>query len=160
MAPVGNSTHNVHQHHQHHHHHHQHQKSLSELKVELKKYTKRFLAYFVLTLADTILGSLLFLYIEHCYDSVPPRLSAMELAYLFICDNMENIKDEGLFNTTVIQTYGNSSVGNFTNIREMCEKRDEIEPRIACELTLKTFSKWFEYTASIAFTTGSLDYFT
>lgn len=126
------------------------QKPLGELNKELRKYTKRFLVYFIFTLFDTILGSLLFLYIENCYDPVPRPLNNMEQDYTTICSIAESknigVIDDGDNN--------NNNTKILLQIVEICKKKKEYVNAQECELNLRTFSMWFEYTASIAFTTG------
>lgn len=126
----------------------QEQKPLKELSKELKKYTKRFIVYFIFTLFDTILGSLLFLYIEHCYDPVLKPLNGLEKGYTAICDIMENV------NLPIFDE--NNNTEKLLQINDICSERNALKERNACELSMGTFSKWFEYTASIAFTTGWL----
>ena len=121
------------------------------LKKELSKFTKRFVFYMILTVCDMVLGSLLFLYIEHCYSVSPPKYTPMEESYIEICSLLNFTKLE--------ENTGNGSVStneykNNMRIKELCEEQDSFKEVIECKLNTDTFSKWFEYTASIGFTVG------
>jgi len=127
-----------------------------ELKKELSKFTKRFVFYMLLTVGDMVLGSLLFLYIEHCYSVIPPAYKPMEKSYMDICRLLNFTK--------LIEDTGNGSVSveeykNNMRIKELCDEQQSFKEVIECKLNTNTFSKWFEYTASIGFTVGKKRFF-
>ena len=123
------------------------------LREDLSKFTHRFLVYMILAVSDMVLGSLLFFYIEHCYDKQPPLYLPMEKSYITMCD---------LFSETDLYQNTNSTPFNITQndsiilekMAKICDKRASFEEKIECHLNKDTFSKWFEYTASIGFTVG------
>ena len=123
------------------------------LREDLSKFTHRFLVYMILAVSDMVLGSLLFFYIEHCYDKQPPTYLPMEQNYITICN---------LFSSTHLYQDTNTTTSNITHndslvldkIAKICGARASYEEKIECHLNKDTFSKWFEYTASIGFTVG------
>ena len=124
-----------------------------QLKKELSKFTRQFLIYMVLAVTDMVLGSLLFLYIEHCYDVVSKTYRPMENSYLEICNILEHKTNTSV---SVGGRNDNDTKQMLTEMQEICNRKSMYIEHIVCELNQGTFSKWFEYTASIGFTVGKL----
>lgn len=111
---------------------------------EAKKHTIMFAVYFAVVLATLCLGSLLFFYIEHCYDIVQPTLNANDKALHTICHFLEesNNKTEKENSTTV------------GHIQKICTEIELTHEKIECVMNIHTFCKWFDFTTSVSFTTG------
>jgi len=120
------------------------------LKKELRKFTRSFLIYMILTVCDMVLGSLLFLYIEHCYEIVPPKYLPMEANYIKICSLLEKSKLLEMQNGSLVTNQS----AEIKDIQAICDEMESFKQHVECSLNKETFSKWFEYTASIGFTVG------
>ena len=125
------------------------------LREDLSKFTRRFLVYMILTVTDMTLGSLLFFYIEHCYDRQSPEYLPMEKTYINICKlfSSTNLFQQNNYTTSTVTQNDSQILGK---IASLCGKRALFEEKIECHLDKKAFSKWFEYTASIGFTVGTV----
>ena len=49
---------------------------LKDYRADLKQNIRKFVFYYLVAITNCILGSLLFFYIEHCYDPVTPSIPA------------------------------------------------------------------------------------
>ena len=67
------------------------EKCLKEYTKDFKHSFKRNVIFFVMNFALGFSGAFLFLYIEYCYDVVPPKLSKQDVALLKLCNNSSNL---------------------------------------------------------------------
>ena len=127
-------------------------KHIQKLKNQLKSSTKKFFVFFLLNCIVSVLGSLLFLYIEQCYDVVTPTLSPRESSFIDICNKSKILS----FNHTESATNSSSSTyinEFFVDLNKLCEQDKGIE-EIRCELTKSSIITWMEYVFTIQLTLG------
>jgi len=106
-----------------------------------------------------IFGSLLFFYIENCYDPVIPALEDHEVAYTQLCQivaKYDNFTHNGTTTHTVNPNVSASDRNR--HVAEVALKMCNMNPpkvnNRKCELTLAEVCRWFDFTTSVAFTTG------
>uniref|UniRef100_A0A7M5WXW9 Potassium channel domain-containing protein n=1 Tax=Clytia hemisphaerica TaxID=252671 RepID=A0A7M5WXW9_9CNID len=141
----------------------------------LKEKVKHSLISFLIVLTVLGLGSLLFFYIEHCHSPTEKIVESHEKAYENLCKEAEYIKRKlEQNNSSVI----NSSMSNSTSTNlnkttylmghnksdhrhllaqyaiELCEDFKPKDYLRRCEISMPTLAEWFDFTASVAFTTG------
>lgn len=110
------------------------------------------------------MGGLLFFYIEHCYVPTPRPLDGHEISYNRICSEAHSIQHNKTSNST---TTSNTS-STFLNDQNVQMKIDIADHTIKlcldfppksnirqCNIDMSTAWEWFDYTASVAFTTGT-----
>ena len=140
-----------------------HEKEMHKLKEDLKKSSKKFVIFVIINLLIVILMTLIFFYIEHCYDPISVREAShdlWELCNLLHEQNSKNttsLNTENTSNTTSsVNTTKTSSVNttNSTILTKLCVKGIE-QTKMKCELTETLFFKYFDYSSSILFTVGS-----
>ena len=124
-------------------------KSMFCIKQTLKKVKNNFLKlgvmFFFLILYMT-LGSLLFLYIEQCYDVVKEELSSLEKSFIDLCDNITKL------NHTMYNITDTPSV--ITDMKRTCLRMDPVKTMVVCEINFINFCNWFKLSCSICFTIG------
>ena len=119
------------------------------IKQTLKKVKNNFLklgVLFVLLILYMALGSLLFLYIEQCYDVVKKELSSLEKSYIDLCDNITKL-NHTMYNIT-------DTSGVITHMKIICLRMDPVKTMVVCEINFKNFCKWFKLSCSICLTIG------
>ena len=129
---------------------------IQKLKNQLKSSAKKFFIFFFLNCIVTVLGSLLFLYIEQCYDVVTPTLSPRESSFIDICNKSKILS----FNHTESATNSSSSTyinKFFVDLNKLCEQDKGIE-EIKCEITKYSIINWMEYVYTIQLTLGKYKY--
>ena len=108
----------------------------------IKKTWKK--VFFLLTYMA--LGSLLFLYIEQCYDVVKEKWSSLEKGFINLCNNITK------FNYTTDNS--TEPKGVLIYMKETCPQMYAIKSNNICKITFKCFCKLFGLTSSICLTIG------
>lgn len=103
----------------------------------MKKYAKKFIILFAALITLFVAISLLYFYLEHCYD--PQQIEGQTKQIWQLCQHM--LQQEQNNNT------------NTTHSINICQ---DISPpgEIKCELTKTNFFKYFDLAGHIAFTVG------
>ena len=116
------------------------EKHVSHMIKDLRKSCKQFIVFLLLNLAVIIVFSLLFFYIEHCYDPVTPPDPLQP--YVDVCRYIQN-------NTNYSQTD--------TQLTALCKQALNHKPKVVeCTLNKKNFFKYFDYYVSVVYTLGEL----
>ena len=94
------------------------------------------------------LGTLLFIYVEHCFDKVPKQNAPYESSFIDLCNDISRYHNTTkIFNqteNTVVQNALKECLPNILN-NELTK----------CEITLDTFSKWAKFTIAVCCTIGT-----
>jgi len=113
---------------------------IRQLVKNLKTSCKQFVIFLVVNFIIIVLFTLLFFYIEHCYDPITPPDSLQP--YLDVCRYIHS-------NTTYSQ--------NDTQLLALCKQAfNHTQIVIECTLDKKNFFKYFDYYGTIAYTIGML----
>ena len=124
---------------------------------------------FVITVCLLILGGLFFFYIEHCYVPTPRPLDGHEISYNKICSEANDIQQNRTNNFTTTSNTSSSTLLNDKKIQMKIDIADhtikmclEFPPKNnvrQCNISIPATWEWFDYTASVAFTTGTINNF-
>ena len=127
-------------------------KAKSEFAKEIKCNGKRFLIFWFLTMSSTMLGSLMFFYVEECYFKVqePPQYGKRCLE---LCEQIMKI------NHTNLNLTGTETEDQLRNITRQCMDKEnciEVEGNSAtnCEIDYFHFQKWNQFVFTIIYTIG------
>lgn len=113
------------------------------------------------------MGGLLFFFIEHCYAPTPRPLDSHENSYNEICSKVFYIQQNLTNNfTTTSNTSLTSTLLNDKDLQlkiniadhtiKMCLDFPPKSNVRKCKMDISKVWEWFDYTASVAFTTGIL----
>ena len=123
------------------------------LKHELKSSTKKFCISFFLNNIASVLGALLFFYIEQCYDVVTPALNQRESNFIAICNKSKTLSPNYTAEATNASSISKNMNEFLTDLNKLCAQ-DEGVDEIKCELTKKNIITWMEYVFTIQLTLG------
>ena len=129
-------------------------------KIARNKFLKFFI-FFIFLMAYMGLGSLLFFYVEHCYDVVKEELSSVEKSLIDLCDNITKINQTTSTIITINMSIDNKTINNNTEqsgmisyMKDTCQKMQPVKNDVVCELTFLHFCKYFELACTTCFTIG------
>ena len=112
-------------------------------------------------MAYMALGSLLFFYVEHCYDVVKEEWSSVQKSLIDLCDNITKFNQTTSNIITINMSNDNKTINNNTDqivmvtyMKDTCQKMQPVKNDVVCELTFQLCCKYFELACTICFTIG------
>lgn len=126
--------------------------SVKNYYKDFKRHLRIAIIYFCLFLIVMTIGTLLFFYIEQCYDVTPKQLDEFTTSYLRVCSLFHSLQPYNATTGSVSTVSSNSSVLNQA-IVDMCKKGKPKTP-VKCELTGQSFWHWWDYTITLSYTIG------
>ena len=118
-------------------------KNINQTKIkciqDLKYNLKRFFIYFLVNSSITAIFSLLFLYIEHCYDVVAAPENYRESSFVEICAERRRLLNQSNEPLSILST----NISDFhSKLKQICGSDTTVDEIIKCEFNPKTFTKW------------------
>ena len=115
-------------------------------KIARNKFLKFFI-FFIFLMAYMVLGSLIFFYVEHCYDVVQEELSSLEKSFIELCDNITKFNQTTSAIITIIMSNDNKTInknteqsGMISYMKDTCQKMQPVKSDVVCELTFYSFA--------------------
>ena len=121
----------------------------------------KFFIFFIFLNAYMALGSLLFFYVEHCYDVVKEEWSSVEKSLIDLCNNITKFNQTTSNIITINMSNDNKAINNNTEpigmvtyMKDTCQKMQPVKNDVVCDLTFLLFCKYYELACTICFTIG------
>ena len=121
-------------------------KLVRECRENIKINIVRYAVGCPVVLAYISLGSLLFIYTEHCWDNVQEKQTVYEFKLFKLCKNIVDhleVKNETTLSLSIIKRCNSTYVPDRNK---------------TCEVTMASFVKWSKFTSAVCYTVGRFWY--